>query len=312
MANIVTYIEVRDGAPTPPSLFAMAEARRIAAAVGATVYGVLALPPLSNVKIDELAAEVSLAGADRVIAFSHPDFAGPTLDVTHGHILLHVAQRLLSPLCLLPAGTVALEIGPLLSIRLGGTFLLGAAIQLREDSPPSVCLRRLLPDGSVRTIDIKEYERPLVASLGAGTYDLPAGGSFAEVEIVASPPPKGTPFAVLSVIKGQHANGDLATNLVVLHPSVPEGHRERIMALAGAQTLVVEEEDPPNALLAKASPDSIVWIRPGGNFPSAPFPALRPDTRAYFLGRGDVPSGSPFTVIPCESAEQLATLLEAP
>ena len=46
MANIVVFVEVRRGAPTAASRFAVAEARRVATELGATVYGLLALGPV--------------------------------------------------------------------------------------------------------------------------------------------------------------------------------------------------------------------------------------------------------------------------
>jgi hypothetical protein len=312
MANIVTYIEVRDGIPTLPSLYALAEARRIAASVGATVYGLLALPLFSNVKIDELAAEVSAAGADRVLCCSHATLDGPTLDVTHGQLLLQVAQRLLSPLFLLPSGQVALEIGPALSIRIGGTFMMGASVEITPGPASAVKLHRYRPDGCTRVIDVKEHERPVVASLGSGMHANPTGALYAEVEMIPYPTLPTTPFEILSSSHDPNESAETASHLIVVHPTLPIELRNRIAEIAKPSTLLLTEGAPGTGSIGRASPESIIWISPGRPWdPSADYPlALRPTSRAYFVGQNAIAPPTPFKVIQCDSTEALALILE--
>lgn len=196
MAALLAYIELRAGAVTRPSRFAIAEARRVADAAGATVYALLAVGDLPQAQIDRLASEVSAAGADRILCSAGEAFAGPALDATHGPLLAQVAERLRPMLFLFPAGGSGTTLGPALAVRIGAAYLANASIQVvpeeRDLAPPSqrVILDRwrAARDG-LRRIDVGDFERPVIASLPCGLAPGDLGDPSAEVDMLPSPEP---------------------------------------------------------------------------------------------------------------------------
>jgi hypothetical protein len=195
MASIVAYIEVREGAITSPSLSAIGESRRIARAVGATVYAFLPVGAISHVEIDQLAEQLSAAGADRIVCSSDETLAGPALDVTHGAVLAQLADHLRPLLFLFPAGGVGTDLGPPLAIRIGAAFVPAACVEIQPPklAPEPAAHRvliarwRIARDG-LRRIDVGDFERPVVAVLQAGAVVDGQGESYAEVEMIPCPP----------------------------------------------------------------------------------------------------------------------------
>jgi hypothetical protein len=192
MASILAYIELRAGTITRPSRFAVAEARRVADGVGATVYALLTVAELSTVTIDQLASQISAAGADRILCASDAALAGPVLDASHGRVLAQVAERLRPVLFLFPAGGVGSELGPALAIRIGAAYVANASIDLVVDrrTPTKVILARwrAARDGQ-RQIDLGDFERPVVATLSCGLLPEALGEPYAEVEMITNPEP---------------------------------------------------------------------------------------------------------------------------
>jgi electron transfer flavoprotein alpha subunit len=214
MASIVAYIELREGAITRPSRFAVAEARRIANSAGATVFALLTVGPLAQADMDRLACEISAAGADRILCSSSDTLGEPALDATHGALLAQVAEHLRPVLFLFPAGGTGVQLGPPLAVRIGAAYMANARITVkaegREPDPNSqrVILSkwRAARDG-LRKIDVGDLERPVVASLISGSFQPPAGEPYAEVEMVPCPDAK---FPEVRVIASKL---DSATNL---------------------------------------------------------------------------------------------------
>jgi electron transfer flavoprotein alpha subunit len=197
MASIVAYIELREGAITSPSRFVVAEARRIADKAGATVFALLTVGPLTQMEMDKLASEISAAGADRILCSSAGTFDGPALDVTHGALLAQVAAHLRPVLILFPAGGSGAQLGPPLAVRMGAAYLANASMDVRAEDrtpePPSqrvVLSRWRAAREGQRKIDVGDLERPVVASLVAGSFPPPVGEPYAEVEMVPCPDPK--------------------------------------------------------------------------------------------------------------------------
>jgi hypothetical protein len=196
MAALLAYIELRAGAVTRPSRFAIAEARRVADAAGATVYALLAVADVPQAQIDQLASEVSALGADRILCSAADCFAGPPLDATHGPLLAQVAERLRPLLFLFPAGGSGTTLGPALAVRIGAAYLANVRIEVvheeRAPTPPSprVVLDRwrAARDG-LRRIDLADFERPVVASLPCGIAPDRLGSPYAEVDMLPHPEP---------------------------------------------------------------------------------------------------------------------------
>ena len=213
MASIVAYIELREGAITLPSLFAIGEARRIAQAVGATVYAFLPVGPMSHVQIDQLAEQISSAGADRIVCSSDETLAGPALDATHGGVLAQIAEHLRPLMFLFPAGGVGVQLGPPLAVRIGAAYAAPASIALEcaIDTEPSkrVIVERWRAAGNgMRRIDVGDLERPVVAVLGASARPQDLGEAYAEVEMVPCPTPKPTAIRLLEAAADQDRSSE--------------------------------------------------------------------------------------------------------
>jgi|GEM_PF-3136604 len=200
MASIVAYIELRQGAITRPSRFVVAEARRVADAAGATVYALLTVGTLAPSEIDRYAAEISAAGADRILCSSSESLAGPPIDGTHGPLLAQIAERLQPVLYLFPAGGTGTELGCPLAVRVGAAYLANATIDVaaEERGPETVSERVVLTrwraarDGQ-RRLDLGDLERPVVASLACGPCEAPLGEPYTEVEMLRCPEPGASP-----------------------------------------------------------------------------------------------------------------------
>jgi electron transfer flavoprotein alpha subunit len=268
MASIVAYIELREGAITPSSLFAIGESRRIAQAVGATVYGFLALGPLSQTETDRLAEQVTAAGADRVLCSSDPTLAGPALDISHGAVLAQLADHLRPVLFLFPAGGVGTELGPSLAIRVGAAYCPAARIEIHhlDLGPTNVSPRILLTRwraarDAIRRIDVGDLERPVVASLAAGHgIDLP-GESCAEVETIPCPTPRQTELRVLGAEADANADIEVCPTLVCVPAATPAAERDELGALLPPGACLRAEDDsdldqatPRNLLVLSVDP----------------------------------------------------------
>jgi hypothetical protein len=221
MASIVVYIELRGGAVTRPSRFAVAEARRVADRAGATVYALFTVGPLAQTAIDQIAAEVSAAGADRILCSSAEALAGPALDVTHGVLVAQVAAHLRPLLFLFPAGGTGSELGSPLAVRIGAAYLPNASIDIVADTsagePPQerVLLSRWRAAGDAqRRVDVGDLEHPVVASLACGSAPSPRGAPYAEVEMLPYPESSRPGPQLLSAMPDPAAAAELASALV--------------------------------------------------------------------------------------------------
>ena len=199
MASIVAYTEVRDATITAASRFALAEARRVADDLGATVYALLALGPTTPEGLTALAGEVGTAGADRILCCTDEALQGPPLHATHGPLLAAVAERLVPTLVLFPEGEAGAELGHPLADRLGAAFLPGSSLEIlaANDSEPAQLVVRCEHDerGKERVVRLREIERPVVATLRAGSAPPALGEPASEMEMlnypVSSPTPPG-------------------------------------------------------------------------------------------------------------------------
>ena len=178
---------------TAGSRFALAEARRVADDLGATVYALLALGPTTPEGLAGLAAEVGQAGADRILCCADEALRNPALDATHGPLLAAVAERLRPILVLFPEGEAGAELGRPLADRMGATFLGRSvlAIQAATELEPAQVLVRSQQgdDGGQRVVSLREIGRPAVLTLGDGTAPLALGEPASEMEMLSYPAP---------------------------------------------------------------------------------------------------------------------------
>jgi len=264
MASIVAYIEVREGAITAASLFAIGESRRIAQAAGATVYGLLALGPLSHVQIDHFAEQVSAAGADRILCSSDESLAGPVLDITHGPILAQITDHLRPVLLFFPAGGVGSELGPPLAVRIGAAYVPTASVEIHSldsgqaSSPQRIFVTRWRSArDTIRRIDLGDLERPVVAVLAAGDKSDFAGESYAEVEMIPYPTPKRPAERVLRSEVDSAAEVELCGTLVCV-PSGTDAAELGTLRAALPHGVCVRTEDACD--LGRASPQRLILL----------------------------------------------------
>jgi electron transfer flavoprotein alpha/beta subunit len=191
MASIIAYTEVRQTAITAASRFALAEARRIADDLGATVYALLALGPAAPDELAALAGEVGTAGADRILCCTDEALQGPSRDATHGPLLAAVAERLRPTLVLFSEGESGPELGRPLADRMGASFMPGSNLEILAATDlqlAQVVVRCGQTDqGQERVVGLHEIGRPVVVTLCAGTASLALGEPASEMEMLSYP-----------------------------------------------------------------------------------------------------------------------------
>jgi hypothetical protein len=264
MASIVAYIEVREGTITSPSLFVLCEARRIAHAVGATVYAFLPVGALSHVQIDQLAEQISAAGADRILCCSHETLRGPALDFTHGPVLTQLADHLRPLLFLFPAGGAGNQLGAPLAVRIGAAYVPFASIEIHTIDRPSdlpahrllVTRRRAAGDG-MRRIDVGDLERPVVAVLQSGLPKDGLGEAYAEVEMLPCPNGKHGEVQVLAAEPDPAAHLETCATLVCIPAATSTDAFEALRAELPAGACLDTLANPD---LSRASPESLLLV----------------------------------------------------
>jgi electron transfer flavoprotein alpha subunit len=197
MASLVAYTEIRDAAVTASSRFALAEARRVADDLGATVYALLALGPTTPDGLAALAGAVGTAGADRILCCADEALQGPPLEATHGPLLAAVAERLRPTLVLFPEGEAGAELARPLADRMDAAFVPCSSLDVlaaNELEPAQVVVRCQQGDhGEERVVRLREIERPIVATLRAGNTPPALGEPASEMEMLNYPVPTPTP-----------------------------------------------------------------------------------------------------------------------
>ncbi len=276
MASIVVYIDARDRVATGPARFALGEARRVADGLGATVYALLALPPTSVDDLDRLAAQIGEAGADRILCCADKALTGPVLDATHGPLLASVADRLRPNLFLFAAGDGAAQLAPSLAIRSGAAFLRGASVEIEGDTPPRLIVRcwRAAQDRQ-RIIDVRELERPIVATLTAGDADERRGEPAAEMEMLFCPPASACTPVVASATLDPAADVAITQSIVLVGRSVEAEDLAHLQSLLPTNALAISTNDPRLAGLSAACPERLLVV--AGNV-TTPLPGIAPDT----------------------------------
>src|SRR6266404_502899 len=228
MPNLLVPIDLRQGTPTGPSLFALSEARRVAHIAGVTVFAALLADPRPEEETHRIAARLGVAGADKVLLCEQPGLDAPALDATHGPALQLLAERVPPLVVLFPAGGAGMQLGAPLAARLGAAFAAAADLEVSDDPLPltdsvgRLCLRRWRPDMSVyRRLDPVELERPVVAVLGSHGAPREDGTPDVELQVIEGPAAPEAPNIVeLESVTDEDAAVALAQVLVVVDPAV--------------------------------------------------------------------------------------------
>jgi hypothetical protein len=269
LPNLLVPIDLHDGVPTGPSLFALSEGRRAARTAGVTVFAIV----MTERHLDEkLAVQLGRAGADKVLACEGPGLGAPPLDVTHGAALYAAVERVPPLLVLFPAGGAGHQLGPGLASRLGGAFAASADLEVGEAATPladgigRIFVRRWRGDrSSYRRLDPVELERPVVAILPAGGAFVERGTAEVEVEIITCVAPAKVGVAELASEADEFAAAALASMLVVVDPALGPAALAKLSAAAPAGVIVVDATAAAPAI-AMAVPRVVVAV--GGHSPA--------------------------------------------
>jgi electron transfer flavoprotein alpha subunit len=253
VANIVVFVEVRRGETTVASRFAVSEARRVASALGASVYAVLALGPATEEVIEAHARTLGQAGADRILCCADRALEGALLDVNVGPFLAALAERLRPALTLFPAGAIGPALGPPLALRLGGLYHPRAWLEVaRDDGGAHLSLKRFrAADGGLRALEIGgPRSRPVVATLPAGPDPGLRGAPATEVEMLAYVAPvNGRPaIRELSSEPDDAETVELAPAILAVAADVKAADLSALRAAAPAGAIVVREGERPPGL----------------------------------------------------------------
>jgi hypothetical protein len=303
MPNLLVPIDLREGVPTDPSLFALSEARRVAHDAGVTVFAVLLGDPRPEEDTQRIAARLGVAGADKVLLCERPGLDAPALDATHGPALQLMAERVPPLVVLFPAAGAGLQLGAPLAARLGGAFAAAADLEVSETPLPlpdgvgRLCLRRWRRDLSAyRRLDPVELERPIVAVLGAHGAPREDGTPDVEVQIIDGPDPSEPARVVeLESVADEDAAIALARVLVVVDPAVGADAVARLAAHAQPGVAVADLARVSPAALAVSMPRLLLHVGVDAvTNAAAPSPRTRlgvvltAPAEGAAIGRGDV------------------------
>ena len=262
LPNLLVPIDVRDGEPTGPSLFALSESRRVARVAGATVFAIV----MHDREIEgPLVARLGRAGADKVLLCEGAGLGAPPLEATHGPALQAAVARV-APLCVLfPAGGAGPALGPSLAARIGAAYAGAADLEVSEASAPlddgigRVFLRRWRANrGGYRRLDPVEIERPVVAILAAGVAPSEIGDGEIDVDVITCAP-KESSIREIASEPDPEAAIPLARVLVLVDPAFGPEALARLAAAAPPQVAVVDRARAA-AVLAASAPEILIAV----------------------------------------------------
>jgi electron transfer flavoprotein alpha subunit len=290
LPNLLVPIDLRDAAPTPASLFALAESRRIARVAGATVYAIaLAARELP----DETIGSLGRAGADKVLLCEGAGLDAPPLEATHGNALLAAMERVSPLLVLFPAGGAGLSLGPSLAARLGAAFAGPADLEVvdAEDALPDGVGRLFVRSWAAgrsgyRRLDPVEVERPVIAILRADGDARPAGEADIDHDVITCTAPANPGVETLASEPDESAGIALARVLVVVDPALGAGALATLRGAAPAGVAVADARQDA-AAVAAATPNVLILVG------ATPPPITTPRTRTALIVVGDAPDAAP-------------------
>jgi electron transfer flavoprotein alpha subunit len=295
LANIVVFVELREGHPTGPALFALREARRVANALGATVYALVAAGALDARAIDALPGPLGASGADKVLLCVGPGLAGPPLDPVYAGLLDQVWKTLRPRLFAWPAGNLGLQLGPALAVRTEAVFFPRAVLELgdptRPEAPPALVARRWGAelDGQW-TLTLTGGHANAVVTLAAGSAPMSMSTSGeTELQLLSPPAASAAAIDLLETTADSDAAIELASVLIVAGGAERERTAAELRGRATPEAAVLAEL--PAAAIADACPAHIVIV--GGKPYPVGLSAVRatPAAQVILVGkRAQVPS----------------------
>jgi electron transfer flavoprotein alpha subunit len=193
MACVLVHIEADGDHPTPASLAALGEGRRVATSSGATLYAALVVaggeaagspavgPRGSRGTVIET---LGRHGADKVVVLPAAGPVQPVLWETVGSALGTAVEQLRPVLTLLPASAGSHDVGARLATRFGATFVAGPIVE--QGSRGEIVLSRPVYGGAWRRrTSLEDLDRAVVVILPPG---LAPGWGSDEAEVLLLQP----------------------------------------------------------------------------------------------------------------------------
>ncbi len=263
LPNLLVPIDLRDGEPTGPSLFALSESRRVARVAGATVFAIV----MNDRDIDgALVARLGRGGADKVLLCEGAGLGAPPLEATHGPALQAAVERIAPLLVLFPAGGAGPALGPSLAARLGAAYAGAADLEISDAASPladgvgRVFLRRWRASrAGYRRLDPVEIERPVVAILAAGVAPREVGGAEIDLDVIACAPPREIAVSEIASEPDPEAATPLCRVLVVVDPAFGPEAIARLQAGAPPEVAIVDRARAL-AVMAAAAPEVLIAV----------------------------------------------------
>lgn len=182
---MVILVERDADQPSKGSLGALAVARALADAAGATVYALCCLSEEDD--LERWAEALGAAGADRVAAARWPGAAAPLRWGSHGPVIADVCRQLGPRLVLAPAPGGGADIAPRLAARLGAAYTPYVTIDRGE--PLAVSARQ--GDGRLLRHRLSGTGARCVATVAAPPPEAPLGTDDIDILFFAAEPPPG-------------------------------------------------------------------------------------------------------------------------
>lgn len=254
MANVLVCVELRDARITSPSLFAVGEARRVAEAIGATVYALVVAdkPDQGGPRLDDLPEPLGAAGADKILLVEDPVAAACPVFPLWRPLFEQIVEPLRPRLVVFPAGSMGLQLGPPLAATIAAAFIPRASLEvLAPDASPAgpqlpavLLAHRWAPalEGQL-AIDLNATPAPAVLTLTAGKPIPRAAARPAELQGVSITPGPAAPVRLVGNEEDPEGAADIADTVVLLPPGRAQLVKE-LGARAPAGTVVSDGRRP--------------------------------------------------------------------
>jgi electron transfer flavoprotein alpha subunit len=275
MANIAIYVELRGGHPTEPSRFAVQQGRAISDVLGATVYAVIPVGPVTYPELERISINLGRMGADRVVVCTDAALGGPPIAATHGRLLRAVTMKIHPRLFLFPAGTIGPQLAAPLAAQLRATYFPGAVVTNvaftdLSDPPGALHLGRHAWGSEPRTLDVMNTDRPIVATLASLRPEADAGGGEAELELLSYPTSVSPMITETDLGPDPAEAEELAWAWMAVAPEATAAAAQRLRRAAEMPGLVVVEGE--SSMADVACPAAMVMVGAGSGGDLHPLP----------------------------------------
>jgi hypothetical protein len=259
----------------------------VARSLGATVYALVVADEVASLA-ETLAAPLGQAGADKVLLVADALAAACPIEPLWRNVLDAIGERLRPRLFLWPAGSIGLQLGPPLAVRLGASFFPRATFDVEEggiESDARLVIRRWTEaqDG-FWTVGVGAAFAPVVVTLAAGPAPEPDGAGTAEIAILRAGDEDARGIAVVSTTPGPQAAAEQASTVVVLPDHDPD-ETTPILPQVRPDVMIVGEARSLE-LLEEASPQLVVLLSARGGNAALPHLRLAPGAHVVVLAAG--------------------------